>query len=437
MGKLSFILRPAKGEGAKIQLFYNYGTNKRFRYSTGYSIKNSINWNYEEERIRRVAEETQKKDINNKLDLLQELIESKYEKLDKQEQAKVTNDFFKELCDGFFNKNSSSKEIEIIELLPFYSWFNKNYSIKPLISTGKPLGKGTAKTYKNAYKLLERFCKEKYRVYYKKIDNGFYDDFLDWLYGQNYSTNYIGTQIKILKTMMSASFELGHHTNTEFERKYFKKPSEQVDNIFLNQDELQKIFELNFSKVKSIKISKSLVLSAVKLDTARDLFLISSNTGLRVSDFNRLSIGNILIRENGDKVFQIIMRKNGKAVSIPINTMVNKILDKRNGNPPKAMPEQHINYALKEIGRIAEIDSPVTKVITKGGKEFQKVYKKYELISNHTGRRSFCTNAYLSEMPTIDIMAISGHSSEKVFYSYIKVNDLQRAIKIGKYKFFK
>jgi len=439
MGKFSFKLRPTKGKGAKIQLFYNYGTNKRFRYSTGYSIKNCNNWNYEEERIRRVAEETQKKDINNKLDLLEELIETKFEKLDSLEQDKVTNDFFKELCDDFFNKNksSSSNEIEKIELLPFYGWFIDNYSIKPLMSNGKLLGKGTAKTYKNAHKLLERFCKENYKIYYNSIDNKFYEDFLDWLYGQDYSANYIGTQIKTFKTMMSASFDLRHHTNDEFKRKYFKKTSEPAYNIFLNQDELHKIFELNLSNVKSITVNKSLVLSAEKLDTARDLFLISANTGLRVSDFNRLSTDNILIREDGDKYFQIITKKNGKPLSIPINTMVNRILDKRNGNPPNPMPNQHINYALKEIGRIAEIDSPETKVITKGGKKCQKVYKKYELISNHTGRRSFCTNAYLSEMPAIDIMAISGHSSEKVFYNYIKVNDLQRAIKIGKYKFFK
>lgn len=39
-------------------------------------------------------------------------------------------------------------------------------------------------------------------------------------------------------------------------------------------------------------------------------------------------------------------------------------------------------------------------------------------------------------MPAIDIMAISGHTSEKVFYNYIKVNDLQRAIRIGENKFF-
>ena len=39
-------------------------------------------------------------------------------------------------------------------------------------------------------------------------------------------------------------------------------------------------------------------------------------------------------------------------------------------------------------------------------------------------------------MPTIDIIAVSGHSTEKVFYSYIKVDDLERAKKIAKHDFF-
>jgi integrase len=88
------------------------------------------------------------------------------------------------------------------------------------------------------------------------------------------------------------------------------------------------------------------------------------------------------------------------------------------------------------VAELAEINNNETKEITKGGKKVKITTNKYNLISNHTARRSFCTNAYLSEMPTIDIMAISGHTSEKVFYNYIKVSHLQRAEKIGKHKFF-
>ena len=116
--------------------------------------------------------------------------------------------------------------------------------------------------------------------------------------------------------------------------------------------------------------------------------------------------------------------------------MVNAILKKRGGKLPAKMPDQHINYAIKEIGKLAEIDSQETKTITKGGKKVIINLKKYDLIKSHTARRSFCTNAYLSGMPTADIMEITTHKSEKIFKNYIKANDLQRAQKIRKHKFF-
>jgi hypothetical protein len=39
-------------------------------------------------------------------------------------------------------------------------------------------------------------------------------------------------------------------------------------------------------------------------------------------------------------------------------------------------------------------------------------------------------------MPTIDIMAISGHSTEREFYKYIKITPQERAIKISESAFF-
>ena len=235
--------------------------------------------------------------------------------------------------------------------------------------------------------------------------------------------------------MMNASLELGYHSNQEHNRKYFKKPSEKVYNIYLSEEELKKINETNLTKASPIKISDSLYLTPDRLERARDLFLISAYTGLRVSDFNRLEQKNI-IESKGKKYFQIQTQKNSKKLTIPINSIVLKILTNRMGELPKRMPDQHINYALKEIGKLANIDNEEIVKRTQGREKIEITYKKYELISNHTGRRSFCTNAYLSGMPTIDIMAISGHSTERVFYNYIKVNHLEKAQKIAEHKFF-
>jgi integrase len=49
------------------------------------------------------------------------------------------------------------------------------------------------------------------------------------------------------------------------------------------------------------------------------------------------------------------------------------------------------------------------------------------LISTHTARRSFATNAYLAGQQTLNIMAITGHSTEKSFNRYIRVTPLEKA----------
>ena len=157
---------------------------------------------------------------------------------------------------------------------------------------------------------------------------------------------------------------------------------------------------------------------------------------MRVSDFNNLSKDN-LITIDGSTFIQIVQQKTKDIITIPCNSKVLKIFEKYSGNPPGKKPDQHINRDLKIIGAEAKIEAkiPITKTI--GGKVVTKPYFKYDLITTHTARRSFCTNAYRAGIPTFDIMAISGHKTEKVFYSYIRATNIDKAKKIAKHSFFK
>ena len=100
------------------------------------------------------------------------------------------------------------------------------------------------------------------------------------------------------------------------------------------------------------------------------------------------------------------------------------------------IPEHKINEALKSIGKKAKLNQEITIERTEGGIREKTKYKKHELLTNNTARRSFCTNAYKADMPVIDIMAISRHTSEKVFYNYIKASPMERLEKISKHTFF-
>lgn len=436
MAKLSFKLRNAKGNAASIIIVYNYGKDKRLRYATKYRVQNKKNWNPITQRVKNVIEELDRVEINSKLDKLQLAINSFYGDRVIKESKELTDDLLKDVCDEVLGRKKAETGVQKLELLPFYKWYIEFYQKNPLMSTSRVLSEGTAKTYNNAYNILLRFNKElNYRLSYHKIGQKFYRDFLQWLQHEQYSANYIGTQIKILKTMLNASLELEHHNNSEHLKKYFKKPSEIVNHISLSPDEINKLFEVDLSNVKPIKISDSLYLTQTQLNKARDLFLISANTGLRVSDFNRLKRKNIIERD-GRKFIQIVTKKTGQPVTVPLKKMVLDILEKREGNPPSRMTEQHINYAIKEVAKLAGIDSDEKIKRTIGGVTKEISQKKYDLISNHTARRTYATNAFLAGVPVQDIMVTTGHKTERIFNNYIKANDLQRALKTATHPFF-
>lgn len=75
----------------------------------------------------------------------------------------------------------------------------------------------------------------------------------------------------------------------------------------------------------------------------------------------------------------------------------------------------NFNYYIKEVVRLAGITELVKISHKRGTYIIEEVRPKYNWISSHTARRSFCTNEYLAGTPTDLIMAISGHKTEKAF----------------------
>jgi integrase len=75
-------------------------------------------------------------------------------------------------------------------------------------------------------------------------------------------------------------------------------------------------------------------------------------------------------------------------------------------------------------------------VENRGGKVSTLIYKKYQLVGMHTGRRSFATNMYKRRFPTIAIMRLTGHTTESNFLKYIKVSPEENAMMMAE-EFFK
>jgi integrase len=287
-------------------------------------------------------------------------------------------------------------------------------------SSSSRVGLETIKTYRTTKNHLLNYCSWKGTkdIEYSDINEEFYSSFLSYLHSLNLAANSVAKQIKNVKVFLNDATERGLNTNMFFKSKKFKKPQEDVDKIYLTTEEIDKIYNLDLFFDR-------------RLEVTRDLFVIACYTGFRFSDFTSLNPEHI-----GDKFITKKTFKTRAKVVIPIASVVKEILAKYNNNLPKAPCNQHLNRQLKQIGEFAKINQEVEIVKTIGGQLRRNVFKKFELISSHTGRRSFATNSYLAGLPAISIMFITGHATESAFMSYICINELQNAEHIQSHSFF-
>ena len=404
-----------------IILDYSFGRNNRLKFATGYKVKPK-NWDKINQRIRSVATIKNREKVNSDLlNFSSEFLDavSRLEEEEKQDKNKLkillskiirkTENFdrkiktFFEFADDFINrKEDQAKNLGAVKLSPI-----------------------TVRSYKQTINRIKEFnAKIKYNLDFENIDLKFYYSFIKYLEKQNYSINTIGKHIKNLVTILNRASEDGVNTHFKYKHSEFKTVSMESFSIYLTESEIDALYKVDLSKNK-------------KWELARDIFLIGYYTGQRISDYNGIKKEQIKNFE-GNEVFEFNQQKTSKRIYVPIHSRVKEIMNERyNGFPPPKLNSPDINEFIKEAGREAEINEEITiKKIIGGKKSIDRDYK-YNLIVSHSARRSFCTNAYLSKMPVIDIMSISGHSTEREFYKYIKVTQQERAIKIADSAFFK
>lgn len=161
-------------------------------------------------------------------------------------------------------------------------------------------------------------------------------------------------------------------------------------------------------------------LTSEALINARKWLVIGCETGQRGGDFLGLKESNIReINRKGKRIKLIDLRqkKGTKDVTIPVGKRMLEILET---GWPYPISTNHLNLHIKEIAKIAKIDSVVEG--KKKDKESNRMkrgfYPKHELICNHTCRRSFATN-YYKIIATPILMTITGHVKESTFLKYI------------------
>jgi hypothetical protein len=270
---------------------------------------------------------------------------------------------------------------------------------------------GTAKMHQTTFNKISEFNPN---LDFQNIDLVFYNDFVAWLQSQNYAINYIGRQIKNLKAVLHEAEGRGILIHSAIKSKYFANLSEEAEDIYLNEVELAEIKKIDLTNDPT-------------LDKVRDLFLIGCHTGQRFSDWAKVTPQNI---KNG--FIEFVQQKNRTVkktiVNLPVHSVVKEIFEKYDGKLPTPLSNQKTNNYLKEIAKMAPLlHAMETTTTTKGFNQVTISQPKFKLVSTHTARRSFSTNSYLSGIPSLTIMAITGHKTERDFLTYIKVTPDEHA----------
>ena len=410
--EVHFRLKPKmdKNGNRLIYLEFLYSGLRLF-YSFGQSV-NLKDWNKEKERVKNKLATTEdgKFALNDLLDKLQQLCDKTFKECLKDGTPNPQT--LRVALDAFINKNHNDKPVDDKPTL-----FNliDRFIAGEIKNRGKEKSINTIKTYITCQKhLLEFEQKSKIVLNFDSITLDFYYQYVTFLKKKDIGTNAIGKDISILKVFMGEAIDLLYTTNMQFRHKKFFVTREDAENVYLTEIELLQLYHC--------------ILDNPIMEQQRDLFIIGAFTGLRLSDFSSIKLENIVEIE-GQLFIKKITKKTKALVIIPCNPVVIEILKKYEGkknNVPDAVSDQYFNRLLKDACKIAGLNE-VGRLSTIPEQEL------YKCVSSHTARRSMATNYYLQGFPTIDLMKITGHTTERSFMKYIKMSKLDAAKRLSEH----
>ncbi len=287
--------------------------------------------------------------------------------------------------------------------------------------------KGSLVVYKSLKKHLKNFqAKSRTKIRFDKIDYNFMQAFQNHLIGweevhettgkvKTLNNITIAKQLSTLKTFLGYAKRQGIKVNDGY--KDFSIKKDKLEVIALTQEELDLLFNYKLSSNK-------------RLDQVRDVFCFSCVTGFRFSDLQQLKREHIKEME-----IRLTIKKTKEPAIVPLNQYSKTILEKYKdlASPIPMISNQKFNKYVKELCKLAGIDDSIEIIRYKGANKQSTIYRKHEIISAHTGRKTFATLSLEKGIPAETVMKITGHADYKSFQRYVKVteerkrNEMQKA----------
>jgi len=205
--------------------------------------------------------------------------------------------------------------------------------------------------------------------------------------------------------------------NKELAFTTFQPKLKEVKNtvVYLTWDELMLIYNFTPSSTRS------------NLGKVKDVFCFCCFTSLRYSDVANLKRSNVF-----EDYILVTTIKTYDTLRIELNKYSKAILEKykdeeyENNLALPVISNQKMNDGLKELGELCGINEPVSITYYKGSERIDEVYKKYELLTTHCGRRTFISNAIMLGIPPEVVMKWTGHEDYRTMKPYIAIADKEK-----------
>ena len=268
------------------------------------------------------------------------------------------------------------------------------------------------KDYKTLLSHLKEFkTATNYPLTLDKIDNKFFARFSQYLFRETdvpLMTNTVAKQFKGLKVVLNWLSSNGWNINKVYKGFVVKEIQPEV--ITLSKDEVLQLFNYKFD--------------VDRLTQVRDLFILQCVCGLRYSDIKQITKDKI----NGDNLILRTIKTKDNLI-IPLNKYSKAILNKylNDANEINIISNQKANDYIKEAAKIAGLNRTIALSKFYGRERKDIELPLHEIISSHTGRRTFVTlSLELGIRPEV-VMKITGHKDYKTMKKYLAVTDKSKS----------
>jgi integrase len=242
--------------------------------------------------------------------------------------------------------------------------------------------------------------------YWKK----FYQKFTEYLYKKDCHDNYVGTNIKIIRTFFNYLKNDKDLSTGDFQQFFYVR-KEEIEIFVLSPEQLKFL-------IHDKKFEQTLIPSHRRI---KDIFVFGCATGLRYSDVFLLTNKNFE-KKAGEWYLKIKSQKTKTFSFIKLSAFAVTIYQRYQPKSSKTSVFGQIclsnfNKGLKKLGEHAGFIAPVEVSREKQGKIHKLTQKTddsknrfCDIMSSHMMRRTAITTLLILGMPEHLVRKISGHS---------------------------